>query len=330
MSYQPHALLRLAVVLLMSAAPTALGAAEAADEPGFDLQAHRGGRGLQPENTLTAFSWALTLGVSTLELDCAVTRDGVVVVSHDPRLNRDLTRGANGEFITDALAINALTFAQLQQYDVGRLRPGSAYAARFPDQKGVDGERIPSLRQVFELVRDHGNPAVRLNIETKINPLEPQLTPTPEAFIKALLKEIRRARLQSRISIQSFDWRTLTWVQRLAPELQTVALTYQQPNEDTVQLGKPGASPWLGGLDVDDFAGSLPATVKASGAQVWSPNYLDIDAAAVGSAHALGLRVIPWTVNDPGEMQRVFEMGVDGMISDRPDLLRELLQGHGR
>jgi len=115
---------------------------------------------------------------------------------------------------------------------------------------------------------------------------------------------------------------------RLAPEIATVALTDQQPGYDTVEVGRPGPSPWLGGLDVDDFGGSVPKAVLASGARVWSPDYLDLDAKLVEEAHALGLAVVPWTVNEPAEMRRVLALGVDGMISDRPDLLRAVLDVH--
>jgi glycerophosphoryl diester phosphodiesterase len=182
---------------------------------------------------------------------------------------------------------------------------------------------------LFDMVAAGRYRDVRFNIETKLNPLEPETTLAPEPFVRAVLAPIRKARLQSRTTIQSFDWRTLEVIQRLAPKLQTVALTDQQAGDDTIELGKPGASPWLGGLDVDDFAGSVPRTVQASGARVWSPNYLDLDAALVAEAHALGLAVVPWTVNEPADMERVLGFGVDGMISDRPDLLRALLQKKG-
>ena len=118
-------------------------------------------------------------------------------------------------------------------------------------------------------------------------------------------------------------------VVRIAPGIATVAVTDQQPGEDTIEAGRPGPSPWLGGLDVDDFGGSVPRLVHASGAAVWSPHYRDIDARLVAEAHTLGLVVVPWTVNEPAEMQRVLALGVDGMISDRPDLLRSVLDAHG-
>ena len=126
----------------------------AAPANAFDLQGHRGARGLAPENTLAAFETALAIGVTTLELDLAMTRDGVLVVSHDRTLNPDHTRGPDGEFLSDeGPAIRSLTLAELQRYDVGRLKPGSAYAASFPEQRAVDGARIPALTELFDLVR---------------------------------------------------------------------------------------------------------------------------------------------------------------------------------
>jgi glycerophosphoryl diester phosphodiesterase len=299
------------------------------DVTGFDLQGHRGARGLRPENTLAGFAFALELGVTTLELDCAVTADGVVVVSHDPVLNPDYTRDEHGRFLDSAgPAIATLSWAQLQGYDVGRLNPGTVYAARFPDQQPVDGERIPRLADVYALVRSRGDDDVRFNVETKVFVDRPELTVPPEAFVRAVVAVVRDAGMETRTTIQSFDWRTLMIVHRTAPDIATVALTDQQPGEDTVQAGRPGPSPWLGGLDVDDFAGSVPKLVQASGARVWSPNYRDIDARVVEEAHALGLAVIPWTVSEPAAMQRVITLGVDGMISDRPDLLRSVLEAN--
>jgi glycerophosphoryl diester phosphodiesterase len=298
--------------------------------PSFDLQGHRGARGLRPENTLAGFGLALELGVSTLELDCVVTRDGIVVVSHDSVLNPDYTRDQHGRFLDAAgPPIVTLTLAELRGYDVGRLRLGTEYATRFPDQQAVDGERIPRLAEVFGLARSRGDAEVRFNVETKLTPDQPNLTAPPEEFAKAVVDAVRDAGMESRTTIQSFDWRTLSIVRRIAPEIATVALTDQQPGEDTIEAGKPGPSPWLGGLDVDDFGGSVPKLVQASGARVWSPNYLDLDRRLVDEAHALGLAVVPWTVNDPAEMRRVLALGVDGMISDRPDWLRSELEARG-
>ncbi|MGH8129425.1 MAG: glycerophosphodiester phosphodiesterase family protein, partial [Steroidobacteraceae bacterium] len=179
-----------ACTLALSCACTAVTStsAEAERIAAFDLQGHRGGRGLRPENTLAGFTWALELGVRTLELDCAVTRDGVVVVSHDSSLNPDITRDSSGKFLEEAgRPLHTLTVAELQQYDVGRLRPGSEYGARFPEQQPVDGERIPRLADVYALVEKSGNREVRFNIETKLDPLQPELTALPAPFVAALL-----------------------------------------------------------------------------------------------------------------------------------------------
>ena len=315
---------------LCAAAPVAPAAPEGSGVTGFDLQGHRGARGLRPENTLAGFEFALELGVTTLELDCGVTADGVVVVSHDSVLNPDHTRDEQGRFLDSAgPPIATLTWAHLQRYDVGRLRPRTSYAARFPDQQAVDGERIPRLADVFALARSRGDADVRFNVETKLSPDQPGLTVPPEPFAQAVVDAVRSAALESRTTIQSFDWRTLMIVRRIAPGIATVALTDQQPGEDTIEVGRPGPSPWLGGLDVDDFGGSVPKLVHASGSRVWSPHYRDIDARLVAEAHALGLVVVPWTVNEPDEMQRVLALGVNGMISDRPDLLRSVLEAHG-
>jgi glycerophosphoryl diester phosphodiesterase len=296
----------------------------------FDLQAHRGGRGLWPENTLAAFAHSLELGVRTLELDCAVTKDEVVVVSHDSVLNPNITRDAHGSFLTaEGPALHLLTYAQLQAYDVGRLRPDTPYSAAFPDQKATDGERIPRLADLYSLVSESGNREVRFNVETKLDPTQPQLTVAPEAFVEAIVKVIRQAGMVQRTTIQSFDWRTLSITHKVEPALVTVGLTDQQPDDDTVQVGKPGASPWLGGLDVDDFGGSVPRAVKANGSRVWSPNYRDLHARVVEEAHALGLGVIPWTVNEARDMERMIALRVDGIITDRPDLLRAVLEAKG-
>src|SRR3954447_10362151 len=162
----------------------------------FDLQAHRGARGLAPENTVAAFETALRIGVTTLELDLAMTKDGVLVVSHDRRLNPDHTRGPEGKFLdAEGPPIRSLTFPEVQQYDVGRLKPGSDYAKSFPEQRPADGARIPALTELFELVKRAGADHMRFNIETKITPTSGDETPDPETFAAALAKSVRDASL---------------------------------------------------------------------------------------------------------------------------------------
>jgi glycerophosphoryl diester phosphodiesterase len=295
-----------------------------------EVHGHRGARGLWPENTLAGFARTLTLGVSALELDCAVTRDGLVVVTHDPELNPDLTRDAHGRFLTaPGPRVVGLSYAQLQSYDVGRLKPGSDYAARFPAQQPIDGQRIPRLRDVLTLVRTRGGGRVRLDIEVKTFPERSQLAAAPELFAAALQADFEATGTAAMVSVMAFDWGVLAAVRQRMPTLSTVALTEQQAGEDTVRIGAPAASPWLGGLDPRSFGNSVVRLVKATGATTWGPDFRDLDAARVAEAHALGLRVVPWTVNAEADMQRMLELGVDGMTSDRPDLLRAFLARRG-
>lgn len=292
----------------------------------FDLQGHRGARGLAPENTLEAFALALSIGVTTLELDLAMTKDNVLVVSHDRRLNPDHTRGSDGKFLDkEGPPIRSLTLAELKQYDVGQLKPGTAYAASFPEQKPADGARIPALTELFDLVKRAGAEHVRFNIETKITPTSGNETPEPEMFADALAEVVRKSELTARVTIQSFDWRTLKAMQRIAPEIERVCLTAEALTFDTIKRGEAGPSPWLAGLDIDDFAGSVPRLVQAAGCAVWSPLHRNAKEDDVAAAKALGLKVIPWTVNERADMERLIALRVDGIITDYPDRLRAVM-----
>ena len=311
-----------------SAATLALLAAWAAPAAGFDLQGHRGARGLLPENTLPAFRRALELGVTTLELDVGVTRDGVVVISHDRTLNPDHTRDASGRFLQrEGPAIHSLTWVQLQAYDVGRLKPGTDYARQFPDQQAVDGARIPRLVDLFWLVKRSGDEQVRFDIETKLDPSRPEETPVPEAFARVLVAEIRRAGMARRSTIQSFDWRTLQAVQKIAPEIPTAYLSMQR-RFDNIGAGSAAGSRWTAGFQYRDY-GSVPKMIKAAGGGIWSVYYNDLTPALLAEAKSLALQVLVWTVNDPAAMERLVELGVDGLITDRPDLARKVLEARG-
>jgi glycerophosphoryl diester phosphodiesterase len=300
----------------------------AAALPGFafDLQGHRGARGLAPENTLPAFTRALEVGVDTLELDVGVLADGTVVVSHDPYLNPAITRDAAGQWLPAPKGplLKTLTLAQLQAYDVGRIQPGTPYANTFATQEPRDGTRVPTLAQLFELVKAKNANHVRFNIETKINPTQPGDTVEPAQMTQALLKVIRDAGMASRVSIQSFDWRTLQLVQQLEPTIPTVYLTVQTANNDNTKDGT-----WTAGLRAADHGGSAPQMVKAAGGRVWSPNGGAVTEALVKEAQAMGLKVIPWTINNPADMDRLIGWGVDGLITDYPDRLREVMQRRG-
>ena len=294
----------------------------------FDIEAHRGGRGLFPENTLTSFANALSMGVDTLELDIGVTKDDVIVVSHERGLNPDLARTDEGVYVAPpGIPFVQLRLEDVKKYDVGQIRPGSDYAAKFPEQRAVPGTPIPTLAEVLGLVRKSRDAHVRLNIETKIDPNHAEDSPDPERFVTLLLGLLQTENFSDRVMVQSFDWRTLQLVQKLAPAIPTVYLTLQSGLAPTVFLDKP--SLWTAGFSPKDHENSLPRTIRAAGGAIWSPFFGDVDYALISESHRLGLSVVVWTVNEPADMARMIKMGVDGIISDRPDLLRKVAGDSG-
>lgn len=297
----------------------------------FDLQGHRGARGLAPENTLPAFSKALAIGVTTLELDLGLTKDGVLIVSHNPRISPALARDrSNGKWlVAPGPLIHSMTFDELQKYDVGRLNPQSRYSARYPDQVPVDGTLMPSLRQLFDLVNRIGNTDVQFNIETKINPVKPDDTASALEFAQAIQRIVAEYNFEDRVVVQSFDWRSLQHIKKLNPRIRTAYLSARQRWLDNIGLNQAGPSAWTGSVDVDDFGGDIAMAIKHAGGDIWSPYHKELTAEKIKAARALGLQVIPWTVNDEARMQALIDMGVDGIITDYPDRLRQVMQVRG-
>ena len=315
---------------LLAAAALVLGALAAPAAAAFELQSHRGGRGLWPENSLAAFAGSLALGVSVLELDTRLTADDVVVIHHDARLNPELTRGPDGTWIVAPTPlIRELSAAALAVYDIGRADPASRHVRRYPDQRAVDGERIPTLAQLFAMPAVQANPGIRFNIETKIDPRRPEETASPERIVEHLLATIDAAGMAGRVTIQSFDWRTLRLVRARRPAIPTVHLSAQQQFLDTIQAGSSTVSPWTDGIAAADHSGSVPRMVKAAGGSVWSPYWRDLTDADLAEARRLGLPVVVWTVNAADDMARLIDRGVDGIITDRPDILRAVMLGRG-
>jgi glycerophosphoryl diester phosphodiesterase len=271
----------------------------------IDIQGHRGARALFPENTLEGFVAAAALGVEAFELDVGMTADGVVVVSHDPALNPDLTRDAAGAWLPGrGPAIWSLTRAELDRYDIGRIWPNSRTGLSFPEQVSFDGARIPTLAAVLAAL-----PAARFTVEVKTDPVHPDWTAPPEMLTDATLAVIDAAGAAVRIIVESFDWRVPRHVHRTRPEIRRAWLT----REETIR----NAALWWG---VEPQGRSVPAIVAAEGGPIWAPDHTGLTLDQVREAHALGLLVLPWTVNDPADMQRLIGWGVDGLISDRPDL----------
>jgi glycerophosphoryl diester phosphodiesterase len=308
---------RMTATRLLAAALLLLGTAAHA----LDLQGHRGARGLAPENTLAAFEKALAIGVDTLELDIGVTADGVVVVAHDVALNPAITRDAEGRWLSGSTPlIRSLTLQQLQAYDVGRVRPDSPYGRGFPQQQPHDGTRIPTLAAVFAMAAARST-TVRFNIETKIDANRPDDTVSPEAMTTGLLQAIRAAGMSERVSIQSFDWRTLRIAKDKAPDIPTVCLTARTQSVDSA------ADPrWTAGMRLAEHGNSVPQLAKAAGCATWSPNAGALTRESLQEAQDAGLKVVPWTVNAPADIERLIAWGVDGLITDYPDRARQVMK----
>ena len=255
----------------------------------FDIQAHRGGAALAPENTLAAFRNALDLGVSTLECDVHISSDGVAVLSHE--------RTYAGRIIP------LLTYAEL----TGLHPPGL--------------DPIPTLADLIALVAERGADEVGLNIETKFDVLHPDEGQPRERFVDTVLGVLEGHDVLQRSSIQSFDWSMLQLVHAAEPRLALNALA----RTDFLEIDQPGMSPWLGGIDIDDFDDSVPAAVSALGFDAISPSHTILTPAMVAEAHEAELRVLPYTVDNEPMMRHLLAIGVDGLITNRPDLLREVL-----
>jgi glycerophosphoryl diester phosphodiesterase len=321
------------------------GAASAAVTSGhgrgaFDLQAHRGGLGLVVESTLPAFANGLKVGVSTLELDVQITEDGQAVVTHDRKIDarkcQDTAPAAPGdpEFPYVGRFVNTLTLAQVETVDCGSLT-----LSEFPGQRAAPGARMPRLSEVFDLVKRYHASGVKLNVETKVEAGAPSETAPREQFVQVTAREIRRAHMLRQVTIQSFDWGSLMRMREVEPRLPLVALT----NRDFLQTGQPGASPWLGGIDIDDFGGDPLKAIRSFGADAFSPVHgfpqdgkvTDPDyepyvtREMVAEAHSMGIKVIPWTVDDEPTINKLIDDGVDGLITDYPDRLRTVLAERG-
>ena len=295
------------------------------------LSGHRGARGEVVENTLASFRHAYAIGVHSVELDVGMTADGVLVVVHDRRLNPAIVRSETGEWLAGyGPTIASLQYAELARYDVGRLDPGSTYGRGFTEQRAVDGARIPTLEQLLDLTRETAGNDVRLIIEVKTSPEAPTETAAPAVIASALVELIRAKDMASSCIVESFDWRVMAYVQANAPEIHTAYLTSQQNWLDNVQIGRAGASAWTAGLDVDAYGGSVPDLVHAAGGRYWAPFFKEVDAVSLARAHALGLQVLVWTANEPRDLIQLINLGVDGIITDYPSRLRDIMARLGK
>lgn len=284
-----------------------------------ELHGHRGARGLIAENTLASFAEALKHGVDCIEIDIGMSRDGHLLIHHDRALNPDIAREGEN-WITTPRRLKDLTLAEVKAFDVSRIRPGTRYAAKYPAQRPLAGAAIPTLEEMLAMPELTARSNVCLNIEIKTSPEAIDDTFPPETIAARLVDVLDAGGFRKRARIQSFDWRNLTYLAEHAPDIELSFLTAERSWLDNVQRGTGKPSPWLAGLDLEAFGGSLPTAIRHLGGTIWAPYHRDIGPDDVAAAHAAGLKVIVWTVNEAADMRRAIRLGVDGLISDYPDI----------
>lgn len=279
--------------------------------PAFDVQGHRGARGLAPENTLPAFRRALEEGVTTLELDTVISGDAQVVASHEPWFSSEICSHPDGRPVrsdeAERLLIYQMPYAEVARFDCGRRGH-----PRFPRQTAQPAAK-PLLRDVLNFAevyaRQLGRPSVCYNVETKSRPAwDGERHPDPETFVRLVHGVAEAAGVAERFTLQSFDVRTLQAARRLGLPVRLSLLVEPEAGREMWPEAYLQA-----GLDALGF---VP--------DVYSPDAHLVTADVVERAHTLGMQVIPWTINDLGAMRQLRALGVDGLITDYPDVARRL------
>ena len=279
---------------------------------------HRGARGVLPENSLESFEYLADLGIEAVEFDIQLSADGELVLMHDPLLPDYYVRDSAGEWLTaPGPKIIDTALGELRTYDIGRSRPQSAYAERYPEQQALDGVRIPSLKMVFDWLKQH--PKMLANIEVKSYANREDWSAAPEVLAASLGQLITQAELQNEVVVSSFDWRVLHALKREYPSVPRAYLTYFDRPDAPMQPNIFSGSPWMGGLELSADYESVVSLIAAEGGVAWCPYFGDLTAAALNTAHSAGLAVNVWTVNDPGDIARLRQLGVDGIITDYPE-----------
>ncbi|MCH9763593.1 MAG: glycerophosphodiester phosphodiesterase [Gammaproteobacteria bacterium] len=294
---------------------------------------HRGARGLAPENTLPAFHEALKQHVDYIDLDVVMTSDGVLVAHHDLTLNTDITRDASLGWVEGEHVIKTLTLAELQTYDVGRMHADTPHAAIYKHQKPVDGTHIPTLRAVIREMKATADYSVGFQIEIKTDPTLPHLSAAPDVMAIALDAVIREEGVSARTKVQAYDWRALFLLQQLNPEIETAYLTDIDHEKILRHISSAVAGQWTGGYLLKDYYDSIPQMIKALGGTWWDVEDIELAVEQLNQAHQLGLKVAVWSYPErTGQeinmklIERLIAMPVDGVITDRPDIVINFLK----
>ena len=306
----------------------------------FDIEFHRGGRDARPENTLYSYQYALEHGATTIECDMQMTKDNQIVMSHNPCLNSDITVDKEGRRIENyKYLIRDLTLEELKTYNVGRMDETSDYYKMHGRTQVQVDATIPTLRELFELVKKSQNKTIKMSIEAKYYP-DPifgpvyQKNPDIDLWLKEFIKLVDEFGFKKRVVLQCFDWGFLVRAKQLDKDIETIALYNEQKEWGllggmTLWLDREEPSPWLGGINIHDFDSNPIKAIHHLGIDNVSPYYKEITKEQIDEAHQYGMRVVPWTVNNIEDMKKMYEMGADGIITDKPWILKEFLLSRG-
>ena len=267
------------------------------------------GYGAWPANSLEGAMRCLAAPVDGIEIDVQMTADGHVVAHHDYRASPDQAR-LDGAWIEEpGPPLKTLTLAQVRRYDVGRSRPGSDAAKRYPDREAMDAVRMPTLPDLLVVLASAPGPRRLIYVEIKTDPTDPEVAPAPEAVVDAVLRDLAAADWLAHAKIIAFDWQVLRLTRDRHPELMTAHLTIPAPLAQRVKPDASGRSPWWDGVDAREQRSDL-AAVKAHGGLEWSPYYTDVTPERMAEARELGLRVGPWGLSRGDDIRRMRELGV--------------------
>jgi len=290
------------------------------------IYGHRGARGNLPENTLESFSFLFENKILAFETDVLISKDLVPVITHDFRLDINMTKDADENWISDEnIKIYDLTYEEILKYDVGSINKLSRYGRRFLNQKSLLNQKIPKLSDIFDLINSKSIDDIVLNLEIKSTPVEDNLTPSPKEMVSIIKKEIEKSKLEEKILISSFDWRILKEFSIQMPNIARGYLSFQQNSGVKIEKTIYKNSPWMDlALAFKEY--DLPSLIKQIGGKVWCPFYRDIKKKDVESAHEVGLAVNVWTVNKENDMMQMIEYGVDAIITDYPLVLKKVCE----
>jgi glycerophosphoryl diester phosphodiesterase len=288
-----------------------------------DIYGHRGATGLAPENTIHGYKTALKIGVDAIDMDIGLTRDNIIILNHDAYLNPDFTQHHNGEWIESAIPIRALSFKELSNFHVGKMRGNSKYAKEYPLKQNTEFEKIPSLLQTLVFVKKHAPKDIKIQIEIKTSPIKTDNTAIPQQIVPKLIETIRFVKLKNPIEVHSFDWKNLILLKQYNEDISLSFLTSDK------EISASDTNIWQAGYSAKDFHNSYPELIKHLGGNIWCPYFENINADDVNNAHHLGLKVNAWTVDTEKDMSKMLDIGVDGIITNRPDVLRGVMAARG-